>query len=131
MAVTASDFKMPGGIETFEDYKKAQAAPKYYESSADVNDEMGQQEFLLLFTTQLQNQNPLDPMKNEEFVAQLAQFSQLEATTTMAADLRGLTGSLQKERMMHYCLGFPLTSHQKFCNFDQTHFEGEFVGCLV
>ena len=100
MAVTASDFKMPGGIETYEDYKKAQAAPKYYESSADVNDEMGQQEFLLLFTTQLQNQNPLDPMKNEEFVAQLAQFSQLEATTTMAADLKGLTGSLQKERMM-------------------------------
>ncbi len=100
MAVTASDFKMPGGIETYEDYKKAQAAPKYYESSADVNDEMGQQEFLLLFTTQLQNQNPLDPMKNEEFVAQLAQFSQLEATTTMASDLRGLTGSIQKERMM-------------------------------
>ena len=100
MTITASEFQMPGGIETYEDYKKAQAAPKYYESSADVNDEMGQQEFLLLFTTQLQNQNPLDPMKNEEFVAQLAQFSQLEATTTMAADLRGLTGSLQKERMM-------------------------------
>ena len=85
MTITASEFQMPGGIETYEDYKKAQAAPKYYESSADVNGEMGQQEFLLLFTTQLQNQNPLDPMKNEEFVAQLAQFSQLEATTTMAA----------------------------------------------
>ena len=100
MPITASDFKLPGGIETYEDYKKAQAAPKYYESTADVNDEMGQQEFLLLFTTQLENQNPLDPMKNEEFVAQLAQFSQLEATTTMAADLKGLTGALQKERMM-------------------------------
>ncbi|OUW06323.1 MAG: hypothetical protein CBD16_00330 [Betaproteobacteria bacterium TMED156] len=100
MAITASDFKLPGGIETYEDYKKAQAAPKYYESSADINEEMGQQEFLLLFTTQLENQNPLDPMKNEEFVAQLAQFSQLEATTTMAADLKGLTGALQKERMM-------------------------------
>ena len=61
---------------------------------------MGQKEFLLLFTTQLQNQNPLDPMKNEEFVAQLAQFSQLEATTSMSESLNGLVGSLQKERML-------------------------------
>ena len=61
---------------------------------------MGQKEFLLLFTTQLQNQNPLDPMKNEEFVAQLAQFSQLEATTSMSQSLDGLVGSLQKERML-------------------------------
>ena len=43
-----------------------------------------QAEFLTLFTTQLQNQNPLDPVKNEAFVAQLAQFSQFEATTKMA-----------------------------------------------
>ena len=46
-----------------------------------------QQDFLKLFTTQLQNQNPLDPTKNEAFVAQLAQFSQLEATTNMATQL--------------------------------------------
>ncbi len=48
---------------------------------ANTEDEMSQQAFLTLFTTQLQNQNPLDPVKNEAFVAQLAQFSQLEATT--------------------------------------------------
>jgi flagellar hook assembly protein FlgD len=44
-----------------------------------TNETMGKSEFLTLFTTQLQNQNPLDPVNNEAFVAQLAQFSQLEA----------------------------------------------------
>jgi flagellar basal-body rod modification protein FlgD len=100
MTITASDFELPSNIQTLKDYQKAQTAPKFYDDGEDVNDEMGQQEFLLLFTTQLQNQNPLDPMKNEEFVAQLAQFSQLEATTSMAQSLEGLTGSLQKERML-------------------------------
>ena len=60
---------------------------------------MGQTAFLTLFTTQLQNQNPLDPMDNEAFVAQLAQFSQLEATTKMATSLDTLVGSLGGERM--------------------------------
>lgn len=99
MAITASDFELPTGIQTYEDHKRAQKLPKFIEER-DVNDEMGQKEFLLLFTTQLQNQNPLDPMKNEEFVAQLAQFSQLEATTSMSESLNGLVGSLQKERML-------------------------------
>lgn len=34
--------------------------------------------FLKILLTQLQNQNPLDPLKPEEFSTQLAQFSQLE-----------------------------------------------------
>ena len=37
--------------------------------------------FLRLFTTQLQNQNPLDPMKNEQFVAQLANFQRWKPLT--------------------------------------------------
>lgn len=36
------------------------------------------QQFLQLLVTQLQNQDPLDPVKNEDFAAQLAQFSSLE-----------------------------------------------------
>ena len=56
--------------------------------------------FLRLFTTQLQNQNPLDPMKNEQFVAQLAQFSTLEATYSMSDSLGKFVESQQTERML-------------------------------
>jgi flagellar basal-body rod modification protein FlgD len=58
-----------------------------YEDAKDAakktSEDMGKQDFLTLFTAQLQNQNPLEPVKNEAFVAQLAQFSQLEALTNM------------------------------------------------
>lgn len=40
--------------------------------------ELGQDAFLSLLTTQLQNQDPANPMSNEDFIAQLAQFTSVE-----------------------------------------------------
>ena len=77
----------------YEDYVAQQ-------KSKPTNTNMGQTEFLTLFTTQLKNQNPLDPVKNEAFVAQLAQFSQLEATTAMKGSMEKLTASLTNERLL-------------------------------
>jgi len=65
-----------------------------------TNEEMGKQDFLTLFTAQLQNQNPLEPVKNEAFVAQLAQFSQLEALTNMQTSLDSFVTSMSGERML-------------------------------
>jgi len=79
------------GIARYEDVRRAPRLP---------NEELGRQEFLTLFTTQLMNQDPLDPVKNEAFVAQLAQFSQLEATTRMATSMDSLVDSLRSERLM-------------------------------
>ena len=39
---------------------------------------VGKDEFLQLLVAQLQHQDPLNPVKNEQFVAQLATFSSLE-----------------------------------------------------
>jgi flagellar basal-body rod modification protein FlgD len=47
--------------------------------------DLGKDDFLLLLTTQLKNQDPLNPTKNEDFVAQLAQFSSLEQMTNVSA----------------------------------------------
>lgn len=43
--------------------------------------ELGSEVFLRLLVTQLQSQDPTNPVENEDFVAQLAQFSTLEQTT--------------------------------------------------
>lgn len=42
--------------------------------------DIGREQFLRLFLAQLSNQDPLNPVDDKEFVAQLAQFSQLEQT---------------------------------------------------
>ena len=42
------------------------------------SNELGQDAFLSLLTTQLQNQDPSNPMSNEDFIAQLAQFTSVE-----------------------------------------------------
>jgi flagellar basal-body rod modification protein FlgD len=83
----------PAGIKTTADAANEALAAK--ESSS-----MGQKDFLTLFTTQLKCQDPLDPVKNEAFVAQLAQFSQLEATTSMDQTLKTYVDSMAGERMM-------------------------------
>jgi flagellar basal-body rod modification protein FlgD len=51
--------------------------------------------FLRLLAAQISAQNPLEPLKDTEFVAQMAQFSQLEQTTKLAANMEALTLSGQ------------------------------------
>ncbi len=91
--MTTTTSTLPSGIVKYEDYQAQQ-------KTKTTNTEMGQTEFLTLFTTQLKNQNPLDPVKNEAFVAQLAQFSQLEATTAMKTSMQNLVSSLANDRLL-------------------------------
>ncbi|MDI3508957.1 MAG: flagellar basal-body rod modification protein FlgD [Clostridiales bacterium] len=48
---------------------------------------LGQDDFLKLLAVQMQNQNPLDPMDDKAFIAQMAQFSSLEQMQNMSANL--------------------------------------------
>lgn len=49
---------------------------------------MGKDDFLEMLTMQLKCQDPLNPMKNEEFAAQLAQFSQLETLQSINENIQ-------------------------------------------
>lgn len=46
--------------------------------TSGFNSDLGRDQFITLLVAQLQNQDPLEPVTNEDFVAQLAQFSTLE-----------------------------------------------------
>ncbi|MGS4946797.1 flagellar hook assembly protein FlgD [Meridianimarinicoccus sp. RP-17] len=45
------------------------------QGAGPIKGDLGQQDFLKLMTTQLQNQDPFAPMENGEFLGQMAQFS--------------------------------------------------------
>lgn len=50
---------------------------------AKESNELGQKAFLKLMITQLENQDPLSPQENSEFIAQLAQFSSVESLDSL------------------------------------------------
>jgi len=62
---------------------------------SDAN-KLGKSDFLKLLTTQLQYQDPMNPMSNEDYVAQLAQFSSLESMGNIETAVNGMDDSYHK-----------------------------------
>ena len=58
------------------------------QTNAKPSGEMGKDDFLKLLVGQLQNQDPMNPMEDKDFMGQMAQFSQLEQVTNMAAAIQ-------------------------------------------
>ena len=59
-------------------------------TSIKKSDGLGEGDFLNLLITQLKNQDPLNPMKDTEFIAQLASFSSLQQMTGMNTNMSNL-----------------------------------------
>ena len=104
------------GILTKQEHDESQLVVDSRDDGLDRN------AFLKLLTTQLQNQNPLDPMKNEAFVAQLAQFSQLEATTQMSSSLEAMSNAQKSDRIMQ---GASLVGKRVLAETGLISFDGE------
>ena len=85
---------LPANILTTKQYEEQQAKLLAKDSELDRD------AFLKLFTTQLKNQNPLDPMENEAFVAQLAQFSSLEAMTGVRSSMDSMAADSKSSRFL-------------------------------
>lgn len=60
-----------------------QAKKKAEEADKNSGSSLGYDQFLTLLCAEMQYQDPLEPTSNTEYVAQLATFSQLEATLSM------------------------------------------------
>jgi len=55
---------------------------------------LGKDDFLKILVEQLKNQNPAEPLKDREFIAQMAQFSSVEQLMNMAGEMTALRQSL-------------------------------------
>lgn len=64
-------------------------------TSLDGNNGLGQDAFFKLLITQLQNQDPLNPMEDRQFISQMAEFSSLEKTEKLYSLLEDKLSSNQ------------------------------------
>lgn len=64
------------------------------------SNELGKNEFLELLVAQLNNQDPLSPQENGEFIAQLAQFSQVEGIEKMNSSMASLLSGYQSSQAL-------------------------------
>ncbi len=77
-------------ITTYEDSNKGR----------QIKNELETEDFLELLTTELQYQDPMEPMKNNEMMSQMAQFTSLEQTESMNSAIETLNSSVAS--LMNY-----------------------------
>jgi flagellar basal-body rod modification protein FlgD len=73
-----------------------QASQQASSTVSKVTNEIGKSQFLELLVAQLQNQDPLDPVDNQQFVAQLATFSSLEQLISINQGVSTLAGAVDE-----------------------------------
>jgi flagellar basal-body rod modification protein FlgD len=66
------------------------------------NDILGKDDFLKILMTQLQNQDPMNPMEDKDFIAQMATFTSLEQMTNMNSTLEKFVTSQKGEQLLKY-----------------------------
>ncbi|MEW5874060.1 MAG: flagellar hook capping FlgD N-terminal domain-containing protein [Candidatus Zixiibacteriota bacterium] len=80
---------------------------------------LGKDDFLRLFVTRLANQDPLEPVKDEQFIAQMAQFSQLEQLQNMNDNLeQSINWSLLLSQTINNTMATSLLGHSVRVNTD-------------
>lgn len=70
------------------------------DSKTKDNDKLGQAEFLELMTTQLRFQDPLKPMENGDFLAQMAQFGTVSGINELNSNFNSMSASFQSNQAL-------------------------------
>lgn len=63
-------------------------------------DQLGQEEFLELMTTQLVNQDPLKPMEDGDFISQMAQFGTVNGITELQSSFASMASAMQSSQAL-------------------------------
>lgn len=61
---------------------------------------LGKDDFLKILMTQLQNQDPLNPMQDQDFISQMATFSSLEQMTNLNTSMDSFVKSAAQNQFM-------------------------------
>lgn len=78
-------------------------------TSTQPKQDLGKEAFLKILVTQLQNQDPTQPQKDGEFVAQMAQLSVLEQLSNLNTSLTAYLDSSNNLSQYSYVLGNNVT----------------------
>ncbi|SDB88683.1 flagellar basal-body rod modification protein FlgD [Pelagirhabdus alkalitolerans] len=79
--------------------------PSYFiqnQQRSEPSSELGKDEFLKLLMAQIQNQDPLDPMDDREFISQMTTFSSLEQMMNMNESIQGLVENQKMSPVVQY-----------------------------
>ena len=89
---TGSEFWANNSIDARNQAEAAEKAAK--------RNEMGKDEFMKLMITQMNNQDPLEPQGNAEYMAQLSQLSMVEGIQNLNKVTEGFISSLQSSQAL-------------------------------
>ncbi len=70
------------------------------QTSTNSNNELGQDAFMRLMLAQMQNQDPLSPMENGQFIAQLAQFQSVSGINDLSTSFSDFVTSMQSNQAL-------------------------------
>lgn len=82
------------GVRSVEEFRQKPVGDR------GAEEELGKSAFLELMIAQISNQDPLEPAKNEAFIAQLAQFSSVEGIQNLNESMDGLVTSMRSSMTM-------------------------------
>ncbi len=98
--------KKVGGVFTEEQLEYLEQLKEDAENKKLIEkQDMGKDQFMHILLKQLSNQNPLEPIQDKDFIAQMAQFSSLENMQDMNTNFKSLTEDVAEMKSVMSYLG--------------------------